>query len=84
MAAVLISGASIAGPTLAFWLHRMGHEVTVVELSAAVRDGGYPIDLRGVAVDVIERMGLLGRSRLRAPAPGRPRSSTGAAAGSPP
>jgi 2-polyprenyl-6-methoxyphenol hydroxylase-like FAD-dependent oxidoreductase len=60
MASVLISGASVAGPTLAFWLHRLGHEVTVVELSQAVRGGGYPIDLRGVAVDVIERMGLLG------------------------
>jgi 2-polyprenyl-6-methoxyphenol hydroxylase-like FAD-dependent oxidoreductase len=61
MASVLISGASVAGPALAFWLHRAGHEVTVVERSSAVRDGGYPIDLRGVAVDVVERMGLLDR-----------------------
>jgi len=60
MATVLISGASVAGPALAFWLHRAGHDVTVVERSPTVRDGGYPIDLRGVAVDV-ERMGLLDR-----------------------
>jgi 2-polyprenyl-6-methoxyphenol hydroxylase-like FAD-dependent oxidoreductase len=59
MASVLISGASIAGPVLAFWLRRAGVDVTVVERAPAVRGGGYPIDLRGVAVDVIERMGLL-------------------------
>ncbi len=59
MASVLISGASIAGPVLAFWLRRAGVDVTVVEKADAVRGGGYPIDLRGVAVDVVERMGLL-------------------------
>jgi 2-polyprenyl-6-methoxyphenol hydroxylase-like FAD-dependent oxidoreductase len=59
MATVLISGASIAGPVLAFWLRRAGVDVTVVEKAPTVRGGGYPIDLRGVAVDVVERMGLL-------------------------
>ena len=59
MATVLISGASVAGPALAFWLHRAGHDVTVVERAIAVRDGGYPIDLRGTAVDAVERMGVL-------------------------
>jgi 2-polyprenyl-6-methoxyphenol hydroxylase-like FAD-dependent oxidoreductase len=58
---VLISGASIAGPVLAFWLRRAGVDVTVVEKAPTVRGGGYPIDLRGVAVDVVERMGLLDR-----------------------
>lgn len=58
---VLISGASIAGPTLAFWLDRYGFDVTVVERASAVRNGGYPIDIRGTAIDVIERMGLLSR-----------------------
>jgi len=56
---VLISGASIAGPALAYWLDRYGFDVTVVERAEAVRSGGYPIDLRGVAMEVIERMGLL-------------------------
>lgn len=56
---VLISGASIAGPALAFWLHKYGFEVTVVEKSAGVRGGGYPIDLRGTAVEVAHRMGIL-------------------------
>jgi 2-polyprenyl-6-methoxyphenol hydroxylase-like FAD-dependent oxidoreductase len=61
MTSVLISGASIAGPALAFWLRRAGVDVTVVEKADIVRGGGYPIDLRGVAVDVVERMGLLDR-----------------------
>lgn len=56
---VLISGASVAGPTLAYWLARHGHEPTVVELAARPRAGGYPIDVRGQAVLVAERMGLL-------------------------
>jgi 2-polyprenyl-6-methoxyphenol hydroxylase-like FAD-dependent oxidoreductase len=61
---VLISGASIAGPMLAYWLNRYGFDVTVVERADAVRSGGYPIDIRGTAIDAVERMGLL--SRLQA------------------
>ncbi|WP_446034315.1 FAD-dependent monooxygenase [Streptomyces olivaceus] len=60
---VLISGASIAGPALAYWLNRHGHEVTVVEKAGALRSGGYPIDVRGTALDVVDRMGLLPRLR---------------------
>jgi 2-polyprenyl-6-methoxyphenol hydroxylase-like FAD-dependent oxidoreductase len=56
---VLISGASIAGPTLAYWLSRYGFDVTVVERAAGVRTGGYPIDVRGTAIGVVEHMGLL-------------------------
>ncbi|MFD1886074.1 FAD-dependent monooxygenase [Paenibacillus wenxiniae] len=55
---ILISGASIAGPTLAYWLSRYGFDVTVVELSKTVRNGGYPVDVRGTAVDVAEQMGI--------------------------
>ena len=61
---VLISGASIAGPTLAYWLDRYGFDVTVVERAKTIRSGGYPIDVRGTALDVVERMGVL--SQLRA------------------
>ncbi|RJQ75645.1 FAD-dependent oxidoreductase [Pseudonocardiaceae bacterium YIM PH 21723] len=46
---VLISGASIAGPALAFWLVRYGAEVTVVEQAPALRLGGQLVDVRGVA-----------------------------------
>jgi 2-polyprenyl-6-methoxyphenol hydroxylase-like FAD-dependent oxidoreductase len=55
---VLISGASIAGPTLAYWLDRFGFDVTVVERAPAVRSGGYAIDIRGSALRVVEQMGL--------------------------
>lgn len=61
---VLISGASIAGPVLAYWLHAYGFHVTVVEKANAVRGGGYPIDLRGTAMDAAARMGL--RDKLMA------------------
>jgi len=59
MSRVLISGASIAGPALAYWLRRYGFEVTVVEKAGAVRGGGYPIDIRGSALEVVRRMGIL-------------------------
>ncbi|MDR7277244.1 FAD-dependent monooxygenase [Catenuloplanes atrovinosus] len=60
---VLVSGASIAGPTLAYWLNRYGYAVTVVERAGAPRSGGYPIDVRGTAIEVLRRMGLLPRLR---------------------
>jgi len=60
---VLISGASIAGPALAYWLDRYGFDVTVVERADAIRSGGYPIDVRGSAIDVVERMGVLAQLR---------------------
>ncbi|MFJ1457247.1 FAD-dependent monooxygenase [Nocardia sp. N2S4-5] len=55
---VLVAGASIAGPALAHWLHRRGAEVTVVERASGLRPGGQAVDARGVAKDVIGRMGL--------------------------
>jgi 2-polyprenyl-6-methoxyphenol hydroxylase-like FAD-dependent oxidoreductase len=55
---VLISGASVAGPTLAFWLQRNGIQTTVVERAPALREGGYPVDIRGAALTVVDRMGL--------------------------
>ncbi|GLY72989.1 FAD-dependent monooxygenase [Actinoallomurus iriomotensis] len=58
---VLVSGASIAGPALAYWLNRYGFDVTVVEKAGALRGGGYPIDIRGTALEVVRRMGLVPR-----------------------
>lgn len=60
---ILISGASVAGTALAFWLRHAGHAVTVVERAPAVRDGGYAIDVRGTALRVAERMGIADRAR---------------------
>jgi 2-polyprenyl-6-methoxyphenol hydroxylase-like FAD-dependent oxidoreductase len=58
---VLISGASIAGPTLAYWLSRHGFTPTVIERTPALRAGlgGHAVDLFGPSVDVAERMGIL-------------------------
>lgn len=57
---VLISGASIAGPALAYWLGRHGFRPTVVELAPALRTGGQAVDFRGEThLTVLERMGLL-------------------------
>jgi 2-polyprenyl-6-methoxyphenol hydroxylase-like FAD-dependent oxidoreductase len=55
---VLVAGASIAGPALAHWLRRRGAEVTVVERAPGLRPGGQAVDARGVAREVIGRMGL--------------------------
>jgi 2-polyprenyl-6-methoxyphenol hydroxylase-like FAD-dependent oxidoreductase len=57
---ILISGASIAGPSLAIWLARHGHTVTVVEKAPALRTGGQAIDFKGATHrTVLERMGIL-------------------------
>jgi 2-polyprenyl-6-methoxyphenol hydroxylase-like FAD-dependent oxidoreductase len=63
---ILISGASIAGPTLAYWLVRHGFRPTVVERSPALRPGGNGVDIRGSSVRIAERMGVLPRLRERA------------------
>lgn len=62
---VLISGAGIAGPALAYWLDRYGYEVTVVEQFAGPRPGGHAVDVRGPALEVARRMGVLDRIRDR-------------------
>jgi 2-polyprenyl-6-methoxyphenol hydroxylase-like FAD-dependent oxidoreductase len=59
MRSVLISGAGIAGPTLAYWLRVAGFEPTIVERAPALRCGGYVIDFWGLGYDLAERMGLL-------------------------
>lgn len=55
---VLISGAGIAGNALAFWLTRLGHDVTVVERYPVLRTSGLQLDLRGPGIEVLRRMGL--------------------------
>jgi 2-polyprenyl-6-methoxyphenol hydroxylase-like FAD-dependent oxidoreductase len=60
MKTILISGAGIAGPTLAFWLKAAGFEPTLIERASALRAGGYVIDFWGLGYDIAERMGLIG------------------------
>lgn len=62
---VLVSGASVGGPALAYWLKRYGFAVTVVEVSPGLRAGGQAVDVRGPALEVAERMGVLERIRAQ-------------------
>ncbi|MBE2991418.1 tryptophan-rich sensory protein [Sphingomonas sp. CFBP 13603] len=55
---ILITGASVAGNTAAWWLGRAGFDVTVVERASGFRDGGQNIDVRGSGREVLRRMGL--------------------------
>ena len=56
---ILISGAGVAGLTAACLLRRDGHAVTVVERAPSFRLGGQPVDVRGPALDVVDRIGLI-------------------------
>src|ERR1700750_2841665 len=60
---ILISGASIAGPALAYWLRKQGFNPTVVERAPAPRPGGQTVDLRGAGRTVVQRMGLMDQVR---------------------
>jgi 2-polyprenyl-6-methoxyphenol hydroxylase-like FAD-dependent oxidoreductase len=63
---ILISGASIAGLTLAHWLARYGFQPTVVERAPRLRSGGNGVDVRDHASDVVERMGIMPRVQAAA------------------
>lgn len=58
---ILISGAGIAGPCLAYWLKLYGFRPTIVERSPKIREGGYAIDVRGAGAEVAKLMGLWAR-----------------------
>jgi 2-polyprenyl-6-methoxyphenol hydroxylase-like FAD-dependent oxidoreductase len=60
---VLISGAGVAGPTLAYWLARHGFRPTVVERAAGLRSSGSPVDVRGPAAKVADAMGVMDHLR---------------------
>ncbi|HUH95158.1 MAG TPA: FAD-binding domain [Casimicrobiaceae bacterium] len=62
---IAINGIGIAGPTVAYWLRRFGHEPVLFEKAAALRSGGYLIDFWGLGYAVAERMGILANLRAR-------------------
>ncbi len=63
---ILINGGGIAGPSLAFWLTRQGHAVTITEQARELRTGGQFVDFRGASLVVLEKMGLLAQLRAGA------------------
>jgi 2-polyprenyl-6-methoxyphenol hydroxylase-like FAD-dependent oxidoreductase len=63
---VLICGAGIAGPALAYWLERYGFEPVLIERAPAFRGGGYMVDVWALGYDLVVRYGLLDQARARA------------------
>ncbi|RYE18973.1 MAG: FAD-binding monooxygenase, partial [Sphingobacteriaceae bacterium] len=55
---VLVSGASFAGLTTAYWMNKMGYKVTLVEVGNHLKMGGTPVDIKDRTVDIVKRMGL--------------------------
>ena len=62
---VAINGMGIAGPTLAYWLRRAGHDPVLFEKAPAPRTGGYLIDFWGLGYEIAERMGIIPTLRER-------------------
>ncbi|ACU60435.1 FAD-dependent monooxygenase [Chitinophaga pinensis] len=56
---VLVSGASFAGLSTAYWMNKMGYDITVVEISPDLKRGGTPVNIRGNTIDIAQRMGIL-------------------------
>ncbi|WP_441572635.1 FAD-dependent monooxygenase [Chitinophaga sp. RAB17] len=55
---VLVSGASMAGLSTAYWMKKLGYKVTVVEMATEPRTAGGAVDIKGAAVGVVKRMGI--------------------------
>lgn len=58
-AKILISGASFAGLSTAYWMNKFGYEVTIVEIAQELKKGGTPVNILGTTIDTVKRMGLL-------------------------
>lgn len=68
---VLISGGGVAGPALAYWLHRYGFRPTVVERSPTVRAVGHRLQIEGAGVEALRHTGVLAQARERGGSPPR-------------
>lgn len=55
---ILVIGTGIAGPSLCYWLKKFGFAPTLIEKSASLREGGQALDIRGVAVELVQKMGI--------------------------
>jgi len=60
---IIINGLGVAGPALAYWLTRSGHDVLLVEQAPCPRVGGYIVDFWGIGYDIVEKMGLIAEIR---------------------
>jgi len=55
---VLVSGASFAGLSTAYWMNKLGYKVTVVEIADSLKKGGTPVNIMENTIDIVKRMGL--------------------------
>lgn len=55
---ILVVGAGVAGPVVCYWLKRFGFSPTLIERSENLRKGGFAIDIRGIATEIIKKMGI--------------------------
>ncbi len=55
---ILISGASFAGLSIAYWMNRFGYQVTIVEIAPSLKKGGTPVNILGKTIDIVKRMGI--------------------------
>ncbi|MGF6850834.1 2-polyprenyl-6-methoxyphenol hydroxylase-like FAD-dependent oxidoreductase [Chitinophaga sp. W3I9] len=55
---VLVSGASFAGLSTAYWMNKLGYKVTIVEIANGLKMGGTPVNIEGNTVDIVKRMGI--------------------------
>jgi len=55
---VLISGASFAGLSTAYWMNKLGYKVTVIEIANSLKKGGTPVNIMENTIDIVKRMGL--------------------------
>ena len=62
---VAINGTGIAGPTLAYWLRRYGHEPVLFERDDRLRTEGFVVDFWGLGYQVAERMGIIDKLRAK-------------------
>lgn len=60
---VLVCGASFAGLATAFWMKRLGYNVTVVEIASGLKRGGTPVDIEANTIEIVKRMGLFDQIR---------------------
>ena len=65
-ARVLVSGASFAGLATAYWMNRLGFQVTVIEVARRLRKGGTPVDIEGETISILARMGMIDAVRAKA------------------
>lgn len=62
---ILVSGASFAGLSTAYWMKEFGYRVTVVEIAEGLKRGGTPVNIRNNTVAIVKRMGLFEQIRAQ-------------------